>query len=409
MRTSRLFRIVWLITGVTILCLTAFRLWVPNFIESQLTERFERMEFYTITFSDVDVSFINGSYAIKNIEVLENESKAPIPVFTADAISFQLPWSNVFEGSFFCNMDIDSAKLNFVRGPSPEASQTTVQSELTRLLKKLSPYPVDKFHVNGEISFRDYHQTPRIEMIVSNVKISGSNLRNTANEESLLPGKVSGTGNFGGGSIELKMKVNPLQTEPIFEMETRLTGIDLNTLADVLKSDHDVNVERGTLTLIARTTTKEDKVISDVTRSFQDLQAKYWNKAVKNEEERTDAAEPQKARKPKFIIASWNVSEPTSEGGQHIEGEVVNYKGNLLNLTGETLLGIFTNAILNPIEKSVSHPTLRERPKVKIAKTEKKEKKNFFQKLFKKKEDKDKSNEKGDQPDDETVTASERK
>jgi hypothetical protein len=405
MRKSRLFRILWLFTGVTVLCLTAIRLWVPNFIENQLRERFERMELYTISFSDIDVSFIDGSYTIKNIEVLEDDSKAPVPLFTADALRFTLPWSNAIDGNFVCNMDLDSAKLTFVRGPSPETSQTGVQSELIRLLKKLSPYPVDNFQANGAVSFHDYHQTPRVEMVVSNIKLTGSNLRNIAEEESLLPGKIFGTGMVGGGIIQLKMKVNPLQNEPIFQMETRLDGIDLGTLADVLKSDHDVQLQHGTLNLTAVTSTEENKIVTDVTRDFKDLQASYWNKSTKVTEEETVSVDGGKAKKPKFIVAGWNVSEPTSEGNQHIEGAILNYKGNLLSLTGETLLGIFTNAVLTPIENSVDRPLGKSNTKVKIAKVGKKEKKNFFQKLFKKKEGK------GDvkAQSDETVTASERK
>jgi hypothetical protein len=404
MRKSRLLRILWLITGVTILCLTAFRLWLPNFIKNQLTERFERMEYYTISFSNIDMSFIDGSYAIENIEVIENESKAPIPIFTADALRFTLPWSNAIDGNFFCNMDMVGAKLNFVRGPSPETSQTSVQSELIRVLKKLSPYPVDKFQAKGEISFRDYHQTPRIEMVVSRIELNGTNLRNTAKEELLLHGKISGTGTIGGGSIQLDMKVNALQNEPIFEMETRLQNIDMNSLADVLKSDHDVKLDHGTLTLTATTVAEENKIVTNVTRSFKNLQASYWNKSTRKEatEVTTASSEPAKSRKPKFIVASWNATKPTSSGDQRIEGEILNYKGNILSLTGETLLGIFTNAVLQPIENSVSKPSQKARPKIKIASTGKKDKKNFFQKLFNKKEQED------NESNDETVTASEK-
>jgi hypothetical protein len=357
------------------------------------------MEYYTITFADLDVSFIDASYTIKQIEVLENDSKAPIPLFTADKLRFTLPWTNLVAGNFVCTMDLDSAALNFVRGPSPEFSQTGVQSELIRLLRKLSPYPVDKFQANGEISFRDYHQNPRVEMIVTNVRISGGNLRNLAQDETLLPGKIIGKGNIGGGSIALRMKVNPLQDEPIFEMETVLESIDLSTVADIMKSDHEVHVDKGLLRLTAHTTTKENIIATDVTRSFSNLQASHWKKSS-DADVKVENEENTKSKKPKFIVTSWTASKPTSKGNQHIEGEILNYKGNLLSLTGETLLGIFNNAVIEPIEKSVRRPAVYVEEKAKVTKAGKKEKKNFLQKLFKKKEEKDEG--------EETVTASDR-
>jgi hypothetical protein len=242
-------------------------------------------------------------------------------------------------------------------------------------------------------------------MVVSDVELSGTNLRNTAKEESLLPGKISGTGTVGGGSVQLTMKINPLQNEPIFQMETRLVGMDMSTLADVLKSDHEVQLNHGTLNLTAVTITEENKIVTDVTRNFKDLQASYWNNSTKDTEEDAVSTDGEKSRKPKFIVAAWNASEPTSEGRQHIVGEILNYKGNLLSLTGETLLGIFTNAVLTPIGNSVVRPLSRVNSKIKITKVGKKEKKNFFQKLFKKKEDKDENQGQNE----EAVTASERK
>ncbi len=399
MRRSRFLKILWLVAGVTILCATAFRLWLPNFIKNQLAERFDRVDNYTITFDGIDISTFRGAYTIEKITVVENDSKAPVPFFTADAIRFTTPWASLIDGKFFSSMDIYHAELNFVRGPSAETSQLGVETEILRLLKKLSPYPIDKFNVaESKISFRDYHQTPKVELIMHNVEIAGSNLRNTNGDESLLPGLIVGGGNIANGSVSFRVRINALQDEPLLEMQTDLADINLAYFSDFFKADHDVNVNKGLLSMKAKSFTKDNKVVTEITNTIENLQVNRWT------QDRDHKGQPESSEnEAKFVVASWNMTTPQADT-KILEGEIENYKGNLVTLTSETLLGIFSHSILSDIDKVVPRPVRKPEPKIKVAKADKKDKKNIFQKIFRKKiEEEEKRLEEG------TVTASERK
>jgi hypothetical protein len=364
------------------------------------------MDSYSITFSDIDVSLLQGSYSIKNVQVLESGSKTPLPLFTADALTYSLPFSYLSKGNFFCVLNIQRPKINFIRGPSPESSQLGMQHELVRLLKKLSPYPVDQFNVeDGTISFRDYHQTPRIEMEVSTISFTGTNLRNSQGLETLLPGKISGKGRVGGGEIRFHMDVNPLQNKPIFEMTTEVTGVDLTYLGGLMQSDYQINVDRGLLTLETETHSKDNVLTTRITRSLQNVQARRTRTSKASKRNTID----EKGEQSRAVLTSWRADEKTDDANQVLRAEVQNYKGNLLTLTGEALLGIFHNAVIAEIEKSAPRPIQKAPKKVMIAKSVKKEeKKNFLEKLFRKKEENEKDNKEEKTKEEGTVSASER-
>jgi hypothetical protein len=172
-----------------------------------------------------------------------------------------------------------------------------------------------------------------------------------------------------------------------------------------MQSDYQINVDRGLLTLETETHSKDNVLTTRITRSLQNVQARRTRTSKASKRNTID----EKGEQSRAVLTSWRADEKTDDANQVLRAEVQNYKGNLLTLTGEALLGIFHNAVIAEIEKSAPRPIQKAPKKVMIAKSVKKEeKKNFLEKLFRKKEENEKDNKEEKTKEEGTVSASER-
>src|SRR5690606_34599679 len=110
------------------------------------------------------------------------------------------------------------------------------------------PVPINNFSVqHGAISFHDFHNFPKIELTINNITLSGDNLRNLEEKESILPATIRGKGDLYDGDIALEVLVNPLQRQPLFAMDAQITGVSLVNLADFLKTYYNITVTKGSI------------------------------------------------------------------------------------------------------------------------------------------------------------------
>src|ERR1700754_1512325 len=171
---------IWLIIlGSLLLLLIIFRLMLPSILLKYVNRELTRIDGYTGHVDDIDVALYRGAYTIKRIRLDKTGGKIPVPFFKANAIDLSIEWRALFHGRIVAEIITDKPVLNFVKGPTKETSQTSVDKDWTVVVDKLIPFKLNRFEVNdGEIHYRDYYSSPKVDIKATNVQIVAENLSN---------------------------------------------------------------------------------------------------------------------------------------------------------------------------------------------------------------------------------------
>ena len=96
-----------------------------------------------------------------------------------------------FNGKVVAEIEVEKPVLNFVKGPTKATSQTSIDKDWTVVVDKLIPFKLNRFQINnGEIHYRDFHSSPKVDILAKNVQILAQNLTNAKGEKDTLPSTV---------------------------------------------------------------------------------------------------------------------------------------------------------------------------------------------------------------------------
>ncbi|HYF68022.1 MAG TPA: DUF748 domain-containing protein [Ohtaekwangia sp.] len=378
-----------LMSGSALLVLAVvLGIWIPSYIKKAVNDRLQNVPDYKATYTDIDVTVWKGAYVIHKLQLAKPTTNIPVPFFRAEKIKFSIDWNSILSSSVVCNVSIENPIINFVRGPSESTSQTNLNGEWIAVLHSLTPVPINNFStVQGAIWFRDFHSFPKIEVVIDNITLSGSNLRNQDEKESILPASITGKGNAYNGDIALHLALNPLQSQPLFEMNASLTGVSLVKLGDFLKVYYNLNITKGSLDIHHISKVTNATVQGSVKTFVNNVSASQYKTLNKNSQQiRTDSL---------FELASWrSSSNHPANDSLVIEGKIREYSGDMWSLIGETLTYAFNCSIRSSLEQSVKTKAQRTKRSLKTTDSahskEPEKKKGFLEKLFGKKDDKEK-------------------
>lgn len=383
-RKSRLIK--WLlISGSTLLVLAIIiGVWIPSYIKNKVNERLLTVGHYAVTYRDLDVAVWKGSYTIHDLQLTKVSTNIPVPFFSVEKIQFSIDWYSILSSELVGRVSLKNPVINFVRGPSESTSQTSFHDEWITVLNSLIPVPINNFFIeHGVISFHDFHSFPKIKLAITNITFSGNNLRNLEEKESILPATIRGRGDLYDGDIVLEIMVNPLQSQPLFAMDTRITGVSLVNLADFLKTYYNVTVTKGSIDIQHISKVTDATVQGFVKTSLTGVWAVPYKASDKHTKNRGDSL---------YKLASWRSSKNLVNDSIPVEGKIMKYSGNMWSLIGETLTYAFNCSIASSLEPSVKSPPLKRHKKQRnrLHAKEAEKKKGFLERIFGKKDDKEK-------------------
>lgn len=231
------------------------------------------IEGYTGSIEDVDIHLYRGAYAIDNLKLLKKEGKVPIPFIAIGKIDFSLEWQALFDGAVVGEITLINPELNFVDGPSEEQSQTGEEGNWQETANKLFPLRINKFVIqNGEIHFRNFHTSPKIDIFINDLDLVARNLTNSEKIAKTLLASIDGEGKIlGSGNMEMHLDMNPLQEQPPFNLDFSLEGVDLVKLNDFFKAYAKIDVEKGQFALFSELTGDNGKFKGYIKPLFKDV------------------------------------------------------------------------------------------------------------------------------------------
>jgi hypothetical protein len=271
-KPTRKKRRLWIILGSIVLVFALLRLALPTIVLHVVNNKLAALEDYTGHVEDIDILLIAGRYTINDIRVDKRGGKVPVPFFSAKRVDFSVEWKALFKGGIVGEIEVDEAKLNFVKGPTKATSQTEPPPNWDKTVSDLMPLQINRFEIsNSEMHYSDFHSKPKVDVTMKNIHIVATNLRNVNDNAELLPSTANASAEFYGGTGTVGMKINALAKEPTFDLNAELKGMDLTKVNDFLMAYGNFEVRKGVVGLYTEAAAKKGRIAGYVKPILKDI------------------------------------------------------------------------------------------------------------------------------------------
>jgi len=263
--------------------LVVLRLALPFAVKAYVNHQLDKMPEYDGRIGDVDIHLFRGAYEIRDLEIVKTTAHVPVPFFAAKQIDLSMEWKELLHGALVGEVVLVKPEIHFVAGPTPEESQTGKDRSWGETVASLFPFRINRVQIDeGKVHFQNFHSTPPVDIFIHDLAATATNLTDARGLTQLLPAGLSARGAaFGGGGLDLDLKMNLLAQAPTFEISGQLTNVDLVSLNDFLKAYGKFEVARGTFALFASFAAADGKYEGYTKVFFENLDVFEWEKERK--------------------------------------------------------------------------------------------------------------------------------
>ncbi len=257
--------------------LVAARLCLPFVVEGYVNRQLNRSREYGGRIGQVDVQLWRGEYRIHAIEIIKRKDGGQAPFFSASRVDFSIEWQELFHGAVVGQVAMLQPRLNF------EQTQTGTNESWDKILSSLFPFKLNRMEVvGGEIHFRSPHSSPPVDIFLREVSIIATNLSNSREIRDELPAGVIARGStVGGGGVDVRLRLNPLQEAPTYQVTAEVTNVTLTALNDFFKAYGKFDVDSGSFAMYASVAAKQGSYDGYLKVFFEHLKVFEWEKERK--------------------------------------------------------------------------------------------------------------------------------
>lgn len=328
------------------------RLILPSYLQLYVNEALGSSREYAGRIGPIELSLWRGAYRIHDLRVVRNTNAVPIPFFQCRLVEVSVDWNALVHGKARGKIVMDHPQLNFVDGPSAEDTQTGDGQPWLNMLSDLFPFRLDKADIiGGDIHFRAYHKRPPVDIYLTNVQASISNLTNVKNTLDPLIATVTATGTaMESGRFKFDMALDPGSYRPNFSLSTQLIDLDVKRLNPLTRAYGDFDFEQGRFDFVAEVTTKDGFLEGYAKPLFRNLRVAslrdlekggpiqfLWESAI-------------------GLLGRVFRNQPRQQFGTRItiEGNFDNPRTSILEIVGNVLRNAFVQAYLPRLEGRVA-------------------------------------------------------
>lgn len=244
------------------------------------------------------------------------------------------------------------------------------------------PLNINRFEINnGQLQYIDQFSSPKVDVKMTDLNVLALNLRNSYDSATLLPATVTANAYIYEGTMDFKLKLNPLADQATFDMNAEIKNTNLVLLNDFFQAYANIDVNKGTFGMYTEVAAKEGSFTGYVKPLIQSLD-------VYGKEDKKDNIFRQLWEGLVGGVTEILENQDKDQFATKIpfKGRLDNPKTNIWATIGNILQNAFVRALQPAIDYEVN---------INSVDKEKKEKKTFLQKVFgKKDDDKDKDDKK---------------
>ena len=229
------------------------RILLPYFLEKYVNRVLDDIPGYTGYVEDIDVALYRGAYVIEGLHLDKVNSDLEVPLLFFPKTDISIEWSALFKGKIVSEIILHGPEINYI---FQEQQKTTPEGEpeardWREALKDLVPIEINHLEAHGgKINFVQFAEGANIDLMLHDIFLTATNLRNVESTEGPMPSTVHATAvSFGGGSVELDGKIDMMKRIPDMDMEFALKNADVTSLNATFKKFAGVDFASGTFEL----------------------------------------------------------------------------------------------------------------------------------------------------------------
>jgi hypothetical protein len=271
----------WIVIILIVLILV--RIALPFALKAYVNHELNKAHDYAGKIDGVDMRLLRGGYRINQIEIFKKTGGMKSPLFSAAEIDLSVEWRELFHGSVVGEIVLHQPKINFATGPAPDQKQTGKNEPWDKILESLFPFDLNRVEIsNGEIHFQDPSSQPPVDIYLSKISATATNLTNARDAKEKLPSGLEATAStMGGGTLNLQLHMDLLKPAPTYEMNCGLTNVDLVALNDFLRAYGKFDVAHGTFALYMSVASDNGNYEGYFKVFFKNLDVFQWEKERK--------------------------------------------------------------------------------------------------------------------------------
>jgi hypothetical protein len=273
-RRRRLLRRLLVAFLLLVALAVAARIALPSYLKAYVNRVLDQSPDYDGQVGDIEVHLWRGAYAVDELEIVKTTHAVAVPFFEARRVAFRLDWDSLLHGSLRGKILMESPRLNFVDGESEEDTQTGEDQPWLAMLDQLFPFRIDKARIkDGEIHLHTFHVKPAVDVYLSDVQATVTNLTNVEDKVDPLMARVEATGTaMDSGKFNFEMSLDPSSYRPNFSLAMRLLDLDVTRLDALTRAYGDFDFAAGRFDLVVEVSTKNGFVDGYAKPLFRHLQ-----------------------------------------------------------------------------------------------------------------------------------------
>lgn len=328
------------------------RLALPSYLRDYVNAVLDQSRSYDGRIGDVDVYLWRGAYTVRDIKIVKTRGEVPVPLFEGREVDIALDWSSLLHGRLRGRVWFDHPRVNFVHGPTDADTQTGKEMPWLQVLDDLTPFRIESAEVvDGEVHFEAFRALRPVDVYLSDVRATLSNLTNVQDKVDPLVARVEAAGTaMNSGRFTFRMTLDPASYRPTFALACQLLGLDVTELDALTKAYGDFDFEGGQFDLAVELNVKEGRVEGYAKPLFRNVQV------ISHEDLKED--NPLQVLWESIIGAVGEAfqNQPRDQFGTRITitGNLEDPRTSLLEIVGNVLYNAFVRAYLPRIEGRVA-------------------------------------------------------
>ena len=235
----------WLL--IVIVLLLAARIALPYVVRHYLNDHMDHMGDYHGHVADVDIHLWRGAYSIDALTITKVSGKVPVPLLNAPRTDIELSWRALTHGVLRGKIKFFQPVLNFVDGNGTDDSQSGKGVDWRNKLKLLTPIRLDEVGVvNGTVAFKNFVSSPRVDLKMTDVSATATNLTNVEKHGGSRVATLHATARIlGDAPLETSAQFDPLQTKGDFKVDLQIRHVDLTKANSLARAYAGLDLDSG--------------------------------------------------------------------------------------------------------------------------------------------------------------------
>ena len=276
---------LWILLSLALLLLI-IHLALPHLVRNYLNDKLADMGEYRGHVDDVDLAWWRGAYQIDGVLIEKKNEQVQAPLFTAPTIDIGVSWRALWKHrALVGEVRLEQPELNFVDGKDAGDSQTGEGVDWRERLEELVPFTLNELRViDGQLSFRNFESDPPVHIYANAINASLYNLTNTADGQGRVATFEGNAKFLNHAPMEATASFDPYTNWEDFEVNLRLTGVELTKLNDFSNAYGKFDFAGGTGDLIMEVEANDSQLSGYIKPLLHQVEVFNFEQDVENED-----------------------------------------------------------------------------------------------------------------------------